>query len=429
MTPTPEELYAQREQRFNDVVALKKPDRVPVMPLYVHNFPTLIKGISNKDAGYDHETRWQSTKEATLRFGWNFAPTNDVLASDFFAAYGNKQIMWAGEEGGLADDAPFQWVEDEYVKADELAEFVADPNGFTFNKILPRMGSKLEGLGQIPLPPLYWFSNSYYLQVLGNMLGIPPLKAALQAMLDMAEAQEKTNAANGKYLQEMKDLGYPPTWGAALMPAFDVRLRHLPQPARQHARHVPAAGHAAAGRRRDAGGDHRAAARGLRRHRDPAPVHPDAQGRRRLHEQRAVRQVLLADVQGAHRGVRRRRHHADAAVRGRLHAASRVPGGASAGQGRGALRPHRPQEVQGDLRRRPVLLGQRPGLPAGHRHPSAGQGRRQGARRPVRRDRAHPRRSGRHPGPGQAGERRGACRGGRGVRRPSKSGESDLFRA
>ena len=119
--------------------------------------------------------------------------------------------MWAGEEGGLADDAPFQWVEAEYVKADELAEFVADPNGFTFNKILPRMGSKLEGLGQIPLPPLYWFSNSY-LQVLGNMLGIPPLKAALQAMLDMAEAQEKTNAANGKYLQEMKDLGYPPTW-------------------------------------------------------------------------------------------------------------------------------------------------------------------------------------------------------------------------
>ena len=319
MTPTPEELYAQREQRFNDAVALKKPDRVPVMPLYVHNFPTLIKGISNKDAGYDHETRWQSTKEATLRFGWNFAPTNDVLASDFFAAYGNKQIMWAGEEGGLADDAPFQWVEDEYVKADELAEFVADPNGFTFNKILPRMGSKLEGLGQIPLPPLYWFSNSYYLQVLGNMLGIPPLKAALQAMLDMAEAQEKTNAANGKYLQEMKDLGYPPTWGAALMPAFDVvsdTFRSLRGSTLDMFRQ-PDTLLKAVDVMQDA--HHRAAARRLRRHRDPAPVHPDAQGRRRLHEQRAVREVLLADLQGAHRGVRRRRHHADAAVRGRLH--------------------------------------------------------------------------------------------------------------
>ena len=248
MTPTPEELYAQREQRFNDVVALKKPDRVPVMPLYVHNFPTLIKGISNRDAGYDHETRWQSTKEATLRFGWNFAPTNDVLASDFFAAYGNKQIMWAGEEGGLADDAPFQWVEDEYVKADELAEFVADPNGFTFNKILPRMGSKLEGLGQIPLPPLYWFSNSYYLQVLGNMLGHPAAQGGAAG-----DARHGRGAGEDQRRQRQVPAGdegprLSADLGRGAHAGVRRRLRHLPQPARQHARHVPPAGHAAAGR-------------------------------------------------------------------------------------------------------------------------------------------------------------------------------------
>ena len=220
MTTSAEELFKQREQRFNDVVALRKPDRVPVMPLYVHNFPTHIKGISNKDAGFDHETRWQATKEATLRFGWNFAPTNDVLASDFFAAVGNKQMMWAG--GNLRDDAPHQWVENEYVKADELAEFVADPNGFTFRKILPRIGESFEGLEQIPLPPLYWFSNTYYLQVLGNMLSLPPLTKALESLLAMAEAQAKTNAANAKYAGEMAALGYPLTWAAAIMPAFDV---------------------------------------------------------------------------------------------------------------------------------------------------------------------------------------------------------------
>ena len=50
MTATAEELYAQRERRFNDAVALKGTDRVPVMPLYVHNFPTLIKGVSNRAA-------------------------------------------------------------------------------------------------------------------------------------------------------------------------------------------------------------------------------------------------------------------------------------------------------------------------------------------------------------------------------------------
>ena len=390
MTQSPEELYAQREQRFNDAVALKKPDRVPIMPLYVHNFPTLIKGISNKDAGYDHETRWQSTKEATLRFGWNFAPTNDVLASDFFASYGNKQIMWAGEEGGLADDAPFQWVEDEYVKADELAEFVADPNGFTFNKILPRMGSKLEGLGQIPLPPLYWFSNSYYLQVLGNMLGIPPFKAALQAMLDMAEAQEKTNAANGKYLQEMKDLGYPPTWGAALMPAFDVvsdTFRSLRGSTLDMFRQ-PDTLLQAVDVMQDAtlGLLHAAyAVTGIPR--QFIPMHKGAGGFM-SNDQFAkfywpTFKALIEECVAA--GI------TPMPLFEGDYTTARVPGGAAAGQGRGALRPHRPQEVQGGLRRRPLLLGQRAELAARHRHAAAGEGRRQRACRPVWRERAHPR--------------------------------------
>jgi hypothetical protein len=222
VSPTPEELFAQREGRFNDVVALKRPDRVPIMPLYVHNFATRIKGISNKDGGYDHELRWQSTKEATLRFGWNFAPTNDVLASDFFDAVGNQQMMWAGGRGGLADDAPHQWVEAEYMKADEIDEFLTDPNRFTATKLFPRMGADLAALGEIPLPPLYFFSNSYYLQVLGNILSLPPYTKALEALLAMAAAQAKTNAANAAYVQDMTAMGYPVTWAAAIMPAFDV---------------------------------------------------------------------------------------------------------------------------------------------------------------------------------------------------------------
>ena len=220
MTLAPEELYAQREQRFNDIVALKGSDRIPVMPLTIHNFATVIKGISDKDAGYDDTCRWEATKEATLRFGWDFAPTNDVLSSLTFEAYGCRQMEWAG--GSLGDDAPHQWVEDEYLKADELAAFADDPNGVTVNTIFPRMGSKLEGLGQIPLPPLYWFSNAYYIQVLGNMLSLPPLKTALQALLDLADAQEKANLATIAYREEMKALGYPATWAAAVMPAFDV---------------------------------------------------------------------------------------------------------------------------------------------------------------------------------------------------------------
>ena len=71
---TNEQLFAKREKRFNDVVALRRPDRVPVIPLITHYFPTKIKGISNKEAGYDCALRHGAVKEATLEFGWDMCP-------------------------------------------------------------------------------------------------------------------------------------------------------------------------------------------------------------------------------------------------------------------------------------------------------------------------------------------------------------------
>ena len=103
MTPTPEELYAQREQRFNDVVALKKPDRVPVIPLVTHYFPTKVRGVSNRDAGYDHALRYRCMKEAVLEFGWDYAPANGLFPSQSMDALGVKQVKWPG--GDLAAGA------------------------------------------------------------------------------------------------------------------------------------------------------------------------------------------------------------------------------------------------------------------------------------------------------------------------------------
>ena len=57
-------LYAEREKRFNDIVALKKPDRIPVNALVTHYFPTKVKGVSNRDAGYDHALRYRCMKSA-----------------------------------------------------------------------------------------------------------------------------------------------------------------------------------------------------------------------------------------------------------------------------------------------------------------------------------------------------------------------------
>ena len=104
-----EELFKQREQRFNDIVALRRPDRVPVIPLVAHYFPTKIKGISNREAGYDHELRLRCLREATTEFGWDFLPATGLFGSDGYEALGSLQLRWSG--GDLPDDAAFQFVE------------------------------------------------------------------------------------------------------------------------------------------------------------------------------------------------------------------------------------------------------------------------------------------------------------------------------
>jgi hypothetical protein len=214
-------LYAEREQRFNDIVALRKPDRIPVSALVTHYFPTKIKGVSNRDAGYDHALRYRCMKEAALEFGWDLAAPSGIFPSQSLEALGVKQVRWPGAT--LPDDAPFQFVEDEYLLEEEYDALLADPNGFTMRTILPRIAGKLEGLGQVPLPPTYWFSNSYNLMAAGgSILAAPPLRTALKALLDLTEAADANNAALGAHVGEMAALGYPFGYAAVTSCAFDV---------------------------------------------------------------------------------------------------------------------------------------------------------------------------------------------------------------
>ena len=109
MSSTGEELYKQREQRFNDIVALKKPDHVPVIGHTIHYFADLWKGYSHKEAGFNHPQHYAAIREATIEFGWEFEPTNALFAADGYEALGITQLRWPG--GSLPDDVGFQFVE------------------------------------------------------------------------------------------------------------------------------------------------------------------------------------------------------------------------------------------------------------------------------------------------------------------------------
>jgi hypothetical protein len=225
MSPTPKELYAQREQRFNDIVALKKPDKIPFMPLMMHYFPNKIAGVSNAAAQADHFLQTKLMKEATLKFGFEWAAAVGTPPSRTLEALGSLQMRWPG--GDLPDDAPFQFVEGEYVRADEVDQYLADPQGFALRTILPRIGSTFAPLGFLPLPPLHWVANMYLPLAMWPLLGTPPVKAMVDGLAAFIADCQDYGAAEGAYWGEMAALGYPQPFPVVQFPAFDLVSDHL----------------------------------------------------------------------------------------------------------------------------------------------------------------------------------------------------------
>ena len=76
---TTEELYAEREKRVLDTIALKKPDRVPVWAFF-GAFSAQYAGITHKEEQYDLEKHSESDWKSCVDFEptWQAGPSSLV---------------------------------------------------------------------------------------------------------------------------------------------------------------------------------------------------------------------------------------------------------------------------------------------------------------------------------------------------------------
>jgi hypothetical protein len=96
--------------------------------------------------------------------------------------FGFKQLQWPGH--GVGDNQPYQYLDREYMKADEYAELIADPTGFYLNKYLPRIFGAFEGFENCPVfPGMFYFRAITGLRPLANK----EFRKALQKVLDAAD--------------------------------------------------------------------------------------------------------------------------------------------------------------------------------------------------------------------------------------------------
>ncbi|MDF1552274.1 MAG: uroporphyrinogen decarboxylase family protein [Deferrisomatales bacterium] len=213
--------YQARQQRLENAIALRQPDRVPVVPLMTHYYATRSLGISNRDSQYDIAKRCGALKETVLRYDFDGAmDPQAVFPGKILEIMGLTHLKWPG--GVLRDDEPFQFSGGETLKASEYDEFLADPNGCTARKLWPQMSTALAPLGQIPLPPLFWVSGDYDLiYMLPGILSAPPMLDLLKKLVAAAEEFQRYAATAGKHMAEMAGLGYPMLFGGVTLTAFD----------------------------------------------------------------------------------------------------------------------------------------------------------------------------------------------------------------
>lgn len=214
---SPQKLYQERVKRVLDVVQLKTPDRVPILGPY-EAFPYYWAGVTIKEAMNDYAT----ARKACHKFVDEFQPDADfgpILAypAKPMETLGIKWFKWAGH--GLPDNVMYQFMEGEYMKADEYDEFLYDPSHFMASKWLPRSFSALEGLaGFPPMRLMMWFGWTGLLAA----LAAPEVQAALEAARKGGEELGQWFASVGQYAGEIKAKGFPQAYAAFSWPPFDI---------------------------------------------------------------------------------------------------------------------------------------------------------------------------------------------------------------
>ncbi|MDH5696100.1 MAG: hypothetical protein OEZ00_05790 [Dehalococcoidia bacterium] len=217
MEKTPQELFKERTKRVEDAIQLKVPDRVPFLPFFSF-FPARYAGISFEEAMYDYNKLRTASKKVILDFQPDMFlnPYGLISVGPTFEALDYKQLKWPGH--GVDSNLTYQFVEGEYMRAEEYDALLFDPSGFMIRTIFPRIFGALEAFKMLPSIP-----SAYYLRTVPRIavLGIPEVAAAFERLLKAgAEAQRMMAKANS-FAEEMEELGFPCQFASTAYTPFD----------------------------------------------------------------------------------------------------------------------------------------------------------------------------------------------------------------
>ncbi len=208
--------YRARVTRFIKAIKLEEPDRVPVI-LPSGFFPASYSGASLKAVMNDYDELRRSWLRFLSDFELDtFAGPGLVHPAKVMDMLDYKLQQWPGH--GLADDAPsYQYVEGEYMLADEYDALIKEPFDYLIRTWLPRTVGAFGGFRKLGQMPLIEYLPVYYIAQFAD----PEVRSSILALLDAAKEGAKWLDAVGEIGRAALRAGIPSFSGGRSRAPFD----------------------------------------------------------------------------------------------------------------------------------------------------------------------------------------------------------------
>lgn len=209
--------HDERLQLLLDCVALKQPARMPVA-FYATFWLARYGGISHHQLMHDYALHREVSERAVLEFDPD--AVGPLLAMSGMGraleAIGFKQLQWPGH--GVGEHQPFQYLDREYMTADEYDDFIFDPTGFYLHTYLPRVAAAFEGFDLLPS-----FPGLHYFRLVGGIRSFarPEVRASFEKIVAAAEESQRLFDESTAFNQRLAALGYPLANGVNAVSPYD----------------------------------------------------------------------------------------------------------------------------------------------------------------------------------------------------------------
>jgi hypothetical protein len=201
---TPGQLFEERDKRVRDAIALREPDRVPVV-LGEGVFAAKYAGLPLSSMYYDIGAYREACRKLVLDFEPDLCQGGVNSTSGQALTFLDTRFQrWPG--GNLPPNVPYQFVEGEYMKVEEYDLFLNDPSDFTLRFYLPRLFGVLAPVAK--LPPFRTLSGGG-LPAIVNLFATPEFRALGKILYHAGQEQAKAMLASKGAEEEMNRLGFP----------------------------------------------------------------------------------------------------------------------------------------------------------------------------------------------------------------------------